>query len=197
MDTDLSATRITPKISRPGVAALCGLLAIGIGAGVTVSTSLALAETKGASGLPLPRFVSLKAKRVNMRVGPGRQYKVDWMFTKRGLPLEILQEYDNWRKVRDSEGAEGWINKSLLSGKRTALVAPWKQGEAGEHLLLTGKPDDAAKVIAKLEPGVLTGVDECVDGWCKVEIDDTVTGSISGYARQTQLWGVYPDEKFD
>lgn len=154
-------------------------------------------QARGPSGLPLPRFVSLKAERVNMRVGPGLQYKVDWMYTKRGLPLEILKEYDNWRKVRDSEGAEGWINKSLLSGRRTALVTPWKSGKSGEYLELVSKPGDDAHLVARMEPGVLTRVDECLDGWCRVEVDDTVTGSISGYTRQTQLWGVYPDETLD
>lgn len=152
---------------------------------------------RGASGLLLPRFVSLKAQRVNMRVGPGTKYKVEWMYTKRGLPLEILQEYDNWRKVRDSEGAEGWINQSLLSGKRTALVAPWKSGEKNEYLPLVAKPEEQGRVIAQVEPGVLAEIDECNNGWCRVEIDNTVTGSISGYAKQVQLWGVYPDETLE
>lgn len=155
------------------------------------------AHAKGPSGLPLPRFVSLKAERVNMRVGPGLQYKVEWMFTKRGLPLEILKEYDNWRKVRDAEGAEGWINQSLLSGSRTALVAPWKSGEKGEYLELVAKPEEDARLVAKMEPGVLTRIDECAAGWCRVEVDSTVTGSVSGYTRQNQLWGVYPDETLD
>ena len=101
------------------------IFAAGFSLAVPNSVTTAEAETKGPSGLPLPRFVSLKAQRVNMRVGPGRDYKVEWMYTKAGLPLEILQEYDNWRKVRDPEGNEGWILHSLLSGERTAIVAPW------------------------------------------------------------------------
>src|SRR5690348_10149454 len=82
----------------------------------------------GPSGLPLPRFVSLKSGRVNSRIGPGVNYAIDWMYLKPGLPMEILQEFDNWRKVRDSDGAEGWINQSLLSGKRTGIAAPWQKG---------------------------------------------------------------------
>ncbi len=173
-------------------------IALGMGTIATTAVPSAQAQAKGASGLPLPRFVSLKAKRVNMRVGPGLQYKVDWMFTKPGLPLEVLKEYDNWRKVRDADGAEGWINQSLLSGRRTALVAPWKAGEKGEYLPLVAKPgEDDSRLVAKMEPGVLTHVEECKDGWCKVEVDNTVTGSVSGYTRQNQLWGVYPDETLD
>jgi SH3-like domain-containing protein len=154
--------------------------------------SAANAETKGPSGLPLPRFVSLKSQRVNMRVGPGRDYKVEWMYTKAGLPLEILQEYDNWRKVRDFEGEEGWILQSLLSGKRTAIVAPWKRDEKGTMVLLKNAPENKAAVVAHLEPGVVTKVSECENGWCEIE-----AGNVNGYALQEELWGVYPNEKFD
>ena len=89
----------------------------------------------GSSGLPLPRFVSLKSGRVNSRIGPGLNYGVDWMYLKPGLPMEIVQEYDNWRRVRDSDGAEGWINQSLLSGRRTAIAAPWQKGKETELTL--------------------------------------------------------------
>lgn len=154
--------------------------------------SPANAAENGASGLPLPRYVSLKSKRVNMRVGPGRDYKVEWMYTKAGLPLEILQEYDNWRKVRDSEGEEGWVLQSLLSGKRTALVAPWKKNEKDGMIPLKIAPNNAAAVVAKLEPGVLMEIEECKSGWCKVAV-----ASLEGYAQQDHLWGVYPDEKLD
>jgi SH3-like domain-containing protein len=92
-------------------------------------TAAAQSRARGKSGLPLPRFVSLKSGRVNSRIGPGVTYAVDWMYLKAGLPMEIIQEYDNWRRVRDSDGAEGWINQSLLSGKRTAIAAPWQRGK--------------------------------------------------------------------
>ena len=86
--------------------------------------------TLGPSGLPLPRFVSLKSGRVNSRVGPGANYSVDWMYLKPGLPMEIIQEFDNWRRVRDADGSEGWINQSLLSGRRTGIAAPWQKRQA-------------------------------------------------------------------
>lgn len=143
----------------------------------------------GASGFPLPRFVSLKSNRTNMRVGPGRDYKVDWMFTSKGLPIEILQEFDNWRKVRDPDGAEGWVLKSLLSGKRTAIVAPWKRGESNAYVKLHSSAKETSTLVAKLKPGVITNIDECHEGWCKMSLK-----GYKGYIKQAQLWGVYPDE---
>jgi len=99
---------------------------------VTVMPAKATAAqngTVGPSGLPLPRFVSLKSGRVNARIGPGVNYPVDWLYLKPGLPVEITQEFENWRRVRDSDGSEGWINQSLLSGKRTGIAAPWQRGK--------------------------------------------------------------------
>ena len=169
---------------------LAAPLITGLGAALAPSPAAAAAD-KGKSGLPLPRFVSLKASRVNMRVGPGRDYSVDWMFTKRGLPLEILQEYDNWRKVRDSDGSEGWILQTLLTGKRTALISPWLKEEGG-MVELHAKPEANSPVVAKMEAGVLAEVRTCVSGWCEIRAKDW-----SGYAKQVSLWGVYPDEKID
>ena len=85
--------------------------------------------TKNASGLPLPRFVSLKAKKINLRVGPGKDYAVSWLYLKTGLPVEIIQEYDNWRRIRDADGAEGWVFHSMLSGERSAIAAPWMKSK--------------------------------------------------------------------
>lgn len=169
-----------------------GIFALGLAISDSSAITTAHAETVGPSGLPLPRFVSLKSQRVNMRVGPGRDYKVEWMYTKVGLPLEILQEYDNWRKVRDSEGEEGWILHSLLSGKRTAIVAPWKRNEENSLVPLKDAPNSNAAVLAKLEPGVVTNVSECENGWCRIQ-----TEKYQGYAMQDLLWGVYPNEKFE
>ncbi len=140
------------------------------------------------SGLPLPRFVSLKSERVNMRVGPGRDYEVEWRYVKRGLPLEIIQEYDNWRKVRDWEGSEGWILQSLLSGARAAIVAPWDG--AGGQIAMRREPRQDAPVIAQLEPRVIAQVVGCADHWCEL----SVSGA-NGYVSQNLLWGVYPNEE--
>lgn len=151
---------------------------------------------RGPSGLPLPRFVSLKSKRVNMRVGPGKDYAVSWMYMKAGLPLEIVQEYDNWRRVRDADGTMGWIHGSLLSGNRTAVATPWRKDAKEETITVFEEPRGGAAEIAYLQPGVITDIDTCDGAWCKVEV---VSGSrtLSGFASQVDLWGAYPDEKID
>ena len=142
----------------------------------------------GPSGLPLPRFVSLKSGRVNARVGPGISYAVNWLYLKPGLPMEIIQEYDNWRKVRDSDGAEGWVNQSLLSGKRTALVAPWQKGKDAELKLLSD-PEVDAGVVALIEPGVVGKINQCNGDWCEMTFSGT-----SGWMSQSLVWGAYPGE---
>jgi SH3-like domain-containing protein len=144
--------------------------------------------SQGASGLPLPRFVSLKSGRVNSRIGPGVNYPVDWMYLKSGLPMEIIQEYDNWRRVRDSDGSEGWVNQSLLSGKRTAIAAPWQRGKDATIDLLSEPRNDAGKV-AVIEPGVVGIIKECNGDWCRM----TFAGH-TGWLNQTLVWGAYPGE---
>ncbi|MBC8129111.1 MAG: hypothetical protein H7Y08_02170 [Rhizobiaceae bacterium] len=142
------------------------------------------------SKLPLPRFVSLKSARVNLRVGPGRDYAVSWLFLKPGLPMEVVAEYELWRRVRDSEGAEGWVYHSLLSGERTAIAAPWLKGKTATIDLHRSAGEEAA-VVAMMEPGVVSSVKECGLGWCEVEV-----AGAKGYVNQHEIWGVYPDERF-
>ncbi|WEX12028.1 SH3 domain-containing protein [Chelativorans sp. AA-79] len=144
---------------------------------------------RGPSGLPLPRFVSLKSGRVNMRVGPGTQYAVAWLYLKPGLPVEIIQEYDNWRRVRDADGAEGWINQALLSGRRTAVVAPWFKGKERAALPLMTEPKEDSAVIAEVEPGVVGEVAACNGTWCRMNF-----AGHEGWISQEAIWGVYPGE---
>ena len=143
---------------------------------------------QGPSGLPLPRFVSLKSGKVNSRIGPGVNYPVDWLYLKPGLPMEIIQEYDNWRRVRDLDGAEGWINQSLLSGKRTAIVAPWQRGKETKVELLSEPRREAAR-IAMIEPGVVGTIKECNGDWCQMSF-----AGHTGWLNQTLVWGAYPGE---
>jgi SH3-like domain-containing protein len=144
--------------------------------------------TRGASGLPLPRFVSLKSGRVNSRIGPGLNYAVDWMYLKPGLPMEIIQEYDNWRRVRDADGAEGWINQSLLSGRRTGIAAPWQRGKDVQIPLLA-EPEKDARTVALLEPGVIGTIRTCNGEWCEMSFDGH-----AGWLSQALVWGAYPGE---
>ena len=141
------------------------------------------------SGLPLPRFVSLKSGRVNSRIGPGVNYAVDWMYLKSGMPMEIIQEYDNWRRVRDPDGAEGWVNQSLLSGRRTAIVAPWQRGKPDAVITVMDQPNKDASVVARVEPGVIGTIKTCNGSWCEM----TFAGR-EGWISQSLLWGAYPGE---
>ncbi|MBB4274939.1 SH3 domain-containing protein [Rhizobium mongolense] len=147
---------------------------------------------KGPSGLPLPRFVSLKSKRVNLRIGPGTDYAASWMYLKAGLPVEIIQEYDNWRRIRDADGTEGWVNQSLLSGQRAAIAAPWMKGKGKfVYVNMRREPQSSAAVVAKLEPGVMIHIAECNGDWCHAEAD-----SAEGWVAQSEIWGAYPGEAF-
>ena len=166
---------------------LFGLAVISSNAVATEAPPPAQNATRGPSGLPLPRFVSLKSGRVNSRIGPGLNYAVDWMYMKPGLPMEIIQEYDTWRRVRDSDGAEGWINQSLLSGRRTAIAAPWQRGKDTQISLLA--EPKSAEVVATLEPGVVGAIRSCDGEWCEMTFDGH-----TGWINQSLVWGAYPGE---
>jgi SH3-like domain-containing protein len=141
----------------------------------------------GPSGLPLPRFVSLKADKVNVHVGPAKTYGVTWIYTRVGLPVEITAEFENWRRIRDSEGSEGWVYHSLLSGRRTGMVL------AKEELVpLRDAGDPEGSVTAQLQGGVVGMVKKCNGTWCRISGD-----GFDGWVEQQRLWGVYPNEKID
>jgi SH3-like domain-containing protein len=177
-------------LSRAFRAALLALAiaAAGLYGGTAEAASAGQGMTRGPSGLPLPRFVSLKSGRVNSRIGPGLSYSVDWLYLKPGLPMEIIQEYDNWRRVRDADGAEGWINQSLLSGRRTAMAAPWHKGKNARIDLLS-EPDGGSHAVAILEPGVIGTIKTCTGEWCQMTFD-----GYTGWIDQSLVWGAYPGE---
>lgn len=145
------------------------------------------------SGLPVPRFVSLKSDRVNLRNGPGTDYPTGWVYRRAGLPLEVIKEFETWRQVRDAEGATGWILQSFLSGRRTALVLPWERKEGTPPPLVPIMADDSvhANVVANVEAGVIADLHACDGRWCRVTVDQ-----FSGYIEQKKLWGVYEGETF-
>ena len=141
--------------------------------------------------MPLPRFVSLKADRVNLRTGPGTEYPTAWVYRRAGLPLEVVSEFEGWRQVRDAEGASGWIIQSLLSGRRTALVTPWdvKSDAAAPQIPIRLSDSESARPVVMVEAGVIANVHTCDSRWCQVTID-----RYRGYIPQKQLWGVYENE---
>lgn len=159
-------------------------------AAIAVLAGPGWAQQAGVStGLPLPRYVSLKSDRVNLREGPSKDHRTTWVYQRAGLPVEITAEFDTWRKIRDAEGAEGWVLHSLLSGRRTAVVAPWRKDAS---LPLRASATAAAPVTANLQPGVIGGVKRCDGTWCRISGD-----GFDGYMEQVNLWGVYPDEHVD
>ncbi len=142
----------------------------------------AAAQQKKGSGLPIPRFASLRSDEVNVRTGPGTRYPVDWVFKRKSMPVEIVAEYENWRKIRDWQGASGWVHQSLLTGKRNFIV-----GSKTASLFKT--PATSAEVVAKLEPEVMGEIRSCAGDWCRVK-----TASVSGWVERARLWGVYKSE---
>jgi SH3-like domain-containing protein len=142
-----------------------------------------------SSGLPVPRFVSLKADRVTVRGGPDKDHDVAWIYTRVGWPVEITAEFENWRRIRDSEGSEGWVYHSLLSGKRMATVQLKSKTDLAP---VYDKPDAKSAVTARLQVGVLGAVKRCTGTWCQISGD-----GFDGWIEQNELWGVYPDEKID
>src|SRR5262245_9829526 len=143
------------------ILARSGAVAVIVGGlfAASVCTTVAAKDAAlASSGLPIPRYVSLKSDHVNVRAGPTKDNDVAWVYTRSGLPVEITAEYENWRRVRDSEGAEGWVYHSLLSGRRTAVVTmKSKDGLAP----LRENPDSTAEVTARLQAGVVAQVKKC------------------------------------
>ncbi len=146
---------------------------------VSILASHAVAAERGAvTNLPVPRFVSLKSAEGNVRRGPSLTHKIDWVFKRRNMPLELTAEFGNWRRVRDVDGAGGWMHYSLLSGMRTVLVQQ-------DLLPLLAQPREKATVVAKLESGVIARLGDCKGDWCRL----TVEGR-KGWAKRAALWGV-------
>ncbi|MFP4275470.1 MAG: SH3 domain-containing protein [Paracoccaceae bacterium] len=146
------------------------------------ATSAPAGERGSVTNLPLPRFVSLKAAEGNVRRGPSLTHRVDWVFRQRDMPLEITAEHGHWRRVRDREGAGGWVHYSLLSGVRTVIVEQ-------DRLPLAIRPDPRAPAVALLEQGVIARLGSCETDWCRLN-----AGGYRGWAPKSALWGVAPDE---
>ena len=146
-----------------------------------------LAEGSGAAAgaaavgsvtkLPLPRYVSLRSNEINVRRGPGLDYRKDWVFRRAGLPVKVVDEYGDWRRIVDSDGAGGWVYHSLLSGRRTALVT-------SPLATLRDRPVETAIPVAEAEQGVVARLDECRPRWCRVGIEGT-----EGWVLREQVWG--------
>ena len=170
------------------ILAIFALITLPAYAGYAATSANPESETEnglGATGMRLPRFAALRSDNVNMRTGPGTRYPIEWVFHRKGLPVEIIAEYEVWRRVRDPDGAVGWVHKSALSGKRAGIVS----GAAHE----LHKSDDVQSVsLAHLEPGVIGQLIACKKDWCQLKFD-----TIKGYMHKGEFWGAYPNETFD
>ena len=171
-----SMIRIAKALAGAGrAAALCAALA-----------GMAAAQDRGpVTNLPLPRYVSLKTSEGNVRRGPSRTHRIDWIFKRKDMPLQITAEHGHWRRVRDRDGAGGWVHYSLLSGARTVIVE-------AESVDMKVMPDDGARVTARLEMGVIARIEECLPDWCEIE-----AAGYEGWVRKGALWGVGRDEVLD
>lgn len=139
---------------------------------------------EGATGLPLPRFVSLRAPKINLRSGPGFKYPIKYVFQRRNLPVEIIDEFETWRQIRDWEGIEGWVHQSMLQGLRTARVM--SDGR------LRSRPEANAQSRARVESGAIGTLERCEAVWCYLSF-----GAVEGYLERKRLYGLYPDEKIE
>ncbi len=141
-------------------------------------------QIRNPSGLTIPRWVSIRAKEANMRTGPGARYPIDWVLQRRNLPAEVVAEFENWRQVRMPDGTVGWVHKSMLSGKRMAVVT-----EA--EVRVRQQPDSRALVAAFIGEGVIVKLDECNQAWCRVAVN---SHNVDGWLPREALWGVYAGE---
>lgn len=162
-------------------------------AGFLVLGCVILAATRSGAAeeqkLPLPRFVSLDSSEVNLRAGPGKDYPILWIYQRKGLPVEIIQEFDTWRRIKDRDGTVGWVQQNLISGRRTGQIL----GETGEVRTMRASPESGAAPVAHLQPGVLGRVLLCRDDdWCRLDVQGYV-----GWLQRDEFWGTYEQEVFE
>ena len=149
-----------------------------LGAGGALAQQTASASLGPETNLPLPRFVSLKASEANVRRGPSLSHRIDWVFQRRNMPLQVIAEYGHWRRVIDRDGQGGWVHYTMLSGARTVLIN-------SETVALRARPDESAIENAMLEPGVIARLGRCDLTWCRL-----TTGGYKGWVQKSALWGV-------
>ncbi len=149
------------------------------------SPALAEAQRGKVTNLPIPRYVSMKASEANVRRGPGRSHRIDWVLHHRHTPLVVTAEHGHWRRVEDVEGVGGWIHYSLLSGVRHVLIMP-------DEVPLLRKPEEVSEVVARAKAGVIAKLGNCEPEWCRVTVQRH-----SGWVPKSEIWGVGKGELRD
>jgi len=142
----------------------------------------ATAFAAGGAEAPLPRFAVLHADKVNLRTGPGDRYPIEWVYLRKDWPVEVVAQFDHWRRVRDWEGTEGWVHEKMITQRREVIIT-------GGIRALRQSPDLSGALVARAEPGVVARLDECRGDWCRVSARDT-----TGWVQRSDIWGVYPSE---
>lgn len=162
-----------------GIGRVLGVLCAVAFAGQAIAEEM---QRGPVTNLPLPRYVSMKAAEGNVRRGPSLSHRIDWVFTRRDMPLRITAEHGHWRRVQDRDGQGGWVHYALLSGARTVLVER-------DMLTLHARPEANAPVVAALEAGVIARLGKCEADWCRLS-----AGGFRGWADTQALWGIIPGE---
>ncbi len=139
--------------------------------------------TTGGSGALIPRFVSLKSDEVNVRKGPGTRYPILWVYRRANMPLEIIEEFEEWRKIRDAENTIGWVHRTMLEGSRNAII----KGKKPQIVRIDHEKD--AKPLLKIEPTVIVSLLKCTKSWCRIKVNGS-----KGWIEKRKLWGVYSEE---
>jgi SH3-like domain-containing protein len=141
------------------------------------------------SGYEVPRFVSLRSNKVNVRRGPSSDHPIEWRYVRAGLPVEVIAETQDWRQIRDAEGYEGWVHQSLLVGKRHIVVT----GDGSpKNVAIREEPDQASRMVARAQLGVIGQLVQCADDWCLIQVEN-----ISGWVHRSLFWGVYAHENIN
>jgi SH3-like domain-containing protein len=153
-----------------------------LAAAVALATVPLALDAQTAGGDQLPRFASLRSDEVNLRVGPGENYPIEWVYQRKDLPVEIIEEFQNWRRIEDEQGAKGWVLDRMLSDKREVVI------DGAVHPL-HDRPDAASAIVARAEPGVVARLLACGGAWCRIE-----AGGYSGWVQRSEIWGVLPEE---
>lgn len=138
-----------------------------------------------------PFYASIKSGEVNVRRGPNPRYQIDWVFKKKGEPVEVIAKFEHWSCIKDLTGDEGWVNSNMLSKKRTAVIIAEKTSAAKAYAKLYRKPETSAKVFANIEATKRVVLEQCLKQWCKIKVNN-----VSGWIEKSHLWGVYANEEF-
>lgn len=185
------------RLSRPRLT-ICAALFVTLAGALVLARPAVTAESDspqeslggdarvGNSGLPVPRMVSLGAQEINMRTGPGTRYPIKWVYTRKGLPVQVEAEFDIWRKIRDRDGESGWVHGSMLSGRRTVEIV---SRDEDKITVLHDKADDKSAPVLRAEDGVIAELLECDGDWCRLRIEGK-----KGWAPRARLWGLMPGD---